>query len=61
MRHTLNDESVHAATLVGSWAAFPGLIPHDDVIQTFNNKSKRPKGKARIEELADDIEEIVLN
>jgi hypothetical protein len=48
MRHSLSDRSVHAATLVGSWAAFPGLIPQAELIQAFDEKGKRLKGKAPI-------------
>jgi len=45
MRHSLSDNSVQAATVVGSWATFPGLIPHNEIAAIFNEKSKRLKGK----------------
>jgi hypothetical protein len=63
MCHSLVDRSVHAATLVGSWVAFPGLIPQEKLIQTFNDKGKWPKGKAPVlgdEQEEDMVTEIVL-
>lgn len=47
MRHSLSDESTRAATVLGSWCDFPGAIPRDDVIATFCDKNKRPKGKGK--------------
>jgi hypothetical protein len=45
MRHHLSDESVRSATVLGSWASLPNLIPTDEIIELFKNKSRRPKGK----------------
>ena len=42
-RHSLNDESTRAATVLSSWVAIPGLIPEDDLLELFANKSKRTK------------------
>jgi hypothetical protein len=49
MRHSLSDESTRAATVLGSWvASFPDLIPCDDIITLFKDKSKcMGKGKTR--------------
>ncbi len=43
-RHALSKESIRAATVLGSWADVPGLIPESEIIQGFKNKSKRSKG-----------------
>lgn len=43
-RHALSGESIRAATVLGSWADVPGLIPQAQVIKTFKNKSKHGKG-----------------
>jgi hypothetical protein len=47
MRHSLSDESTRAATVLGSWVAlFSDLIPHNDIVTSFKDKSKRSgKGK----------------
>ncbi|KIP02039.1 hypothetical protein PHLGIDRAFT_79700 [Phlebiopsis gigantea 11061_1 CR5-6] len=42
-RHALSDESVRAATILGSWASVKGLIPEADILEVFRNKSKRTK------------------
>lgn len=47
MRHSLSDESVCVATVLGSWCGFPDVIPHDDIIAAFQDKGKRPKDKGR--------------
>ena len=44
MRHSLSDESTRAATVLSSWCDFPPAIPRDEIIVTFKDKSKRPKG-----------------
>ena len=47
MRHSLLDESTRAATILSSWCDFPSAIPHVDIITTYREKSKRPKGKGK--------------
>jgi hypothetical protein len=49
MQHSLSEESTRASTVLGSWvASFPELVPHDDILTLFKNKSKRMgKGKAK--------------
>jgi hypothetical protein len=44
MRHSLSDQSVRAATVLGSWSESPELIPSTQLTAAFNEKSKRPKG-----------------
>jgi hypothetical protein len=64
MCHSLKDESVRAATLVGSWVSFPGVILHDELVKTLDEKSKRPKGKGVAPtgpvERGQDIVEIII-
>ena len=45
MRHHLSDQSVRVATVLGSFASMPGVIPGSDIIAAFKDKSRRPKGK----------------
>ena len=49
MRHSLSDESVRAATVLGDWCNFPGIIPREEIMEKFKDKSKRTKGKNRAE------------
>jgi hypothetical protein len=44
MRHSLSDESTRAAMVLSSWCDFQPAIPRDEIIATFRDKSKRPKG-----------------
>ena len=44
-RHSLNDESTRAATVVSFWVAIPGLLPELKIIKMFGDKSKRSKKK----------------
>ena len=50
-RHSLNDESTRAATVVSSWAANPGLIPEQAIIKTFADKAKCGKKKVSDDEI----------
>ena len=54
MRHSLSDQSVRAATVLGSWSEYPGLIPSDKLTAAFNAKNKCPKGKNQEEDDAHD-------
>ena len=49
MWHSLSEESTHTSTVLGSWvASFPELVPCDDIVMLFKDKSKRMgKGKAK--------------
>jgi len=47
MRHSLSDESVHAASVLGSWCNIPGIVPHAEIMEVFKNKLKQSKGKAK--------------
>lgn len=62
-RHSLSDESVRTATVLGSHAS-QGFVPVDEVIQMFRDKGKRwrveedsvgkGKGKGKAVEANDD-------
>ena len=39
LRHSLNDDSIRATTLVGSWARIDGLIPEKLIIRTLDPNS----------------------
>jgi hypothetical protein len=45
MRHSLSDQLIRVVTVLGSWCQLPGLIPRDELVTSFNNKSKRPRGR----------------
>ena len=40
--HSISGESTHAATLLSSWMALPGLVPESTIIQAFKEKSGHP-------------------
>jgi hypothetical protein len=44
LRHNLSDESTHATTMIHSWSNVEGLIPDQDIIKLFQDKSKRQNG-----------------
>lgn len=46
-RHSLNDESTRAATVLSSWAMAGGIIPEGKILEVFREKSKRSKGKGK--------------
>jgi len=48
LRHSLSDESAHAATVLGSWSGLDGAIPKDVILQHFKDKSKRPVKKQKL-------------
>ena len=60
MCHNLSDKSVRAATVVGSWAGQPGIIPHEQLVQIFTDKSKRPKGNVQRTEAQEDTDVIFI-
>jgi hypothetical protein len=43
MHHALSDQSVRAATVLGSWCDIPGLVPQNDLTAAFNDKKKHLK------------------
>ena len=45
MWHSLSDQSVRAATVLGSWSHISQLIPHDEFITVFKEKSRRSRGE----------------
>lgn len=44
MRHSLSDESIHTASVLGAWCDLPGAIARDKIITVFRDKNKWPKG-----------------
>jgi hypothetical protein len=46
MRHSLSDESMWAATVLGSWVDVPGAIPHSEIIEKIKKKDSRLKPMA---------------
>ncbi|KAG6913470.1 hypothetical protein DXG01_006654, partial [Tephrocybe rancida] len=57
MRHLLLDESMCAATVLGSWTNFPDLVLHDRIVEVFNNKNKH-EGKGKEKEAAIEISDV---
>ncbi len=55
MRHSLSDESTHAATVLGSWCGCQhNVVPQEEIMTLFKNKSKwSGKGKEK------DVEEVI--
>ena len=47
LRHSLSDNSARAATILGSWSKLEGVIPKEAIIDSFKNKSRRPKKKQK--------------
>ena len=43
LRHSLNDASVRANTVLGSWARIPGLVAEDEMIEMLANKKGRQR------------------
>ena len=43
MCHSLSDKSTCAATVLGTWCDLPCIIPWDDIMTAFKDKSKWPK------------------
>ena len=41
LRHNLSDESTRAASVLSSWLKIEGLVPEQDIIKLFQDKSKR--------------------
>jgi hypothetical protein len=43
LRHNLSDESTRATTVLHSWSKIDGLIPEQEIIKLFEEKSKRER------------------
>jgi len=56
MCHSLSNESVCAAMVLGSWCQFPDAIPWDEIEVAFRDKSKCPKAKESIASTSDMIQ-----
>jgi hypothetical protein len=59
MHHLLSEESTHTASMLGSWCTFPDLIPHNEILSVFKDKSKR-SGKGKAKE-TDDVVDIDMD
>ena len=59
-RHNLSEKSVHAATVLGSWAQAGGIIPEEEILEALKNKSRRtkPSTTANVFEDDDDVQII---
>jgi hypothetical protein len=60
MWHSLLDESTQVATVLGSWSDIPDLLPHNDIVVVFRDKSKQT-GKAKATTAAEDIIDIDMD
>lgn len=56
-RHSLDDESARASTVVGAWTTLDGAINRSEIVTLFKNKRSR-KGAKRQKTNADDVIEI---
>lgn len=54
LRHSLSDTSTQAATVLGSWCD-KGLVPVDEIIADFKNKSSRARKKPRTAPTTPDV------
>ena len=61
MRHSLSDESTWAATVLSSWCDFPSAIPREEIIATFRDKSKRPKGRGKESVNAGEVPDVTMD
>lgn len=41
--HALSDESIHLATILGSWPMLPGLVSENEIIIAIRKYSKHSK------------------
>lgn len=46
LHHNLSNESTHAATIFHSWGSMGNLIPENDIIKAFANKSKKDRASS---------------
>ena len=43
LHHNLSDESTRTATILHSWGSMGNLIPENDIIKAFADKSKKDR------------------
>jgi hypothetical protein len=55
MHHLLSEESMCAASVLGSWCTFSDLIPRNEIVSVFMDKSKH-SGKGKAKEMDDDVD-----
>jgi len=53
MCHSLSDESIRAASVLGAWCDLPGAVPRDEIMAVFKEKSRRPKNNDRSAEVSE--------
>lgn len=46
LRHSLSDETTRSATVLGSWATIPGLVPREELIANIRAKGPRWEAEA---------------
>ena len=46
LRHSLNDESVRANTLLGSWSAVPALVSEPEILVKLGGKERRSRAQS---------------
>ncbi|KAK7693995.1 hypothetical protein QCA50_003571 [Cerrena zonata] len=56
-RHALTHHSTRAATVLGSWAAIPGLLPEDTIVSDLKKRNKRTK-KMEVDNVYVDNQEL---
>ena len=55
LRHSLNDASVRANTLLGSWSAIPGLVSEPDILAKFGGKAAHSRASSEASALTIDL------
>ncbi len=60
LRRNLSDDSTRAATVLSEWMQVPGLVPKQDIVSTFKEKSSRSKGKGVVAAPPADDDVVIL-
>ena len=60
MRHSLSDESTRAASVLGAWCSLPGVIPRNEIMDAFKDKSKRPKNNNVPSESSNGVDIVIV-
>ena len=55
LRHSLNDASVRANTLLGSWSAIPGLVSEPDILAKFGAKAAHSRALSEASAITIDL------
>ncbi|TBU22749.1 hypothetical protein BD311DRAFT_675374, partial [Dichomitus squalens] len=54
LRHSLNDELVHACTVLTSWAKIPGIVPTDCALELFRGRRDKNKSSKLVPDVEDE-------